>query len=53
MLTLHPDEQLDPKTHYFLASHPDKTPSQLLNELTGKQKFGIYYNEERHEEGLA
>jgi hypothetical protein len=41
LLTLHPYEVLDPRTHFLLASYPNKNPILLLNEECARQKIEL------------
>ncbi|KAL3110052.1 hypothetical protein niasHT_015655 [Heterodera trifolii] len=42
LLTLHPNESLDPRTHFFLASSA-KSPIQLLKEVADRESFEVSY----------
>uniref|UniRef100_A0A914HYM2 DRBM domain-containing protein n=1 Tax=Globodera rostochiensis TaxID=31243 RepID=A0A914HYM2_GLORO len=44
LLTLHPSESLDPKTHFLLAIAA-KSPIQLLKEIADREKFVLSYAE--------
>uniref|UniRef100_A0A183C7I6 NFACT-R_1 domain-containing protein n=1 Tax=Globodera pallida TaxID=36090 RepID=A0A183C7I6_GLOPA len=44
VLTLHPNESLDPKTHFLLAISA-KSPIQLLKEIADREKFVLSYAE--------
>uniref|UniRef100_A0A914MGD8 DRBM domain-containing protein n=2 Tax=Meloidogyne incognita group TaxID=654580 RepID=A0A914MGD8_MELIC len=46
LLTLHPNENLDPRTHFLLATHASKNATVLLTEICAKYRLGaLSYNE--------
>nr|CAD2174220.1 unnamed protein product [Meloidogyne enterolobii] len=40
LLTLHPNENLDPRTHFLLATHASKNATVLLTEICAKYRLG-------------